>query len=112
VAKDPKIFLRHILESIEAIERYAAGQTLDTFLKSPKDQDATIRRLEIIGEAVRGLQDDFKSKHVEIPWNKIAGMRNVLIHEYFIVDIPAVWDTVQDDLPPLKQQIEDVLRKP
>lgn len=109
MAKDPSIFLAHIVESIDAIEGYAAGQTLDTFLNSPKDQDAVIRRLEVIGEAVKNLPEDFKRAHPEIPWGKIAGMRNVLVHEYFVVDIPAVWDTVQDDLPPLKQQIRSVL---
>ena len=109
MAKDPRIFLLHILESINAIERYAFGQTLDTFLSSLKEQDAVIRRLEIIGEAVKNLPDDFKNKHLHIPWAKIAGMRNILVHEYFVVDIPAVWNTVLDDLPSLKQQVKDLL---
>ena len=111
VQKDPKIFLKHILESIDAIENYAAGQTFNSFLNSLKDQDAVIRRLEIIGEAVKNLGEDFKKTHSEIPWSKIAGLRNILIHEYFIVDIRAVWDTIQDDLPLLKKQIKDVLEK-
>ena len=109
MAKDPKILLRHILESISAIEGYASGQTLDTFLHSLKEQDAVIRRLEIIGEAVKNLPEDFKNAYPEIPWAKIAGMRNVLIHEYFVVDVPAVWGTVQDDLPSLKEQIRSLL---
>lgn len=107
--KNPKIFLGHILESIAAIEGYATDQTLETFLESIKDQDAVIRRLEIIGEAVKNLQNDFRNKHPEIPWTKMAGMRDVLIHEYFIVDIPAVWDTVRDDLPILKTQLRKIL---
>lgn len=109
--KNPQIFLRHILESIDAIGRHAAGQTLDTFLNSLKDQDAVIRRLEIIGEAVKNLPEGFKHAHPEVPWTKIAGMRNVLIHEYFVVDIPAVWGTVQDDLPTLKKQLEGLAEK-
>lgn len=109
--KNPQIFLRHVLESIDAIERYATGQTLDTFLRSTKEQDAVIRRLEIIGEAVKNLSEDFKHAHPEIPWNKIAGMRNVLIHEYFVVDIPAVWGTIQEDLPTLKKQLEGLVEK-
>ncbi len=107
--KNPKIFLGHILESITIIEGYAAGQTLDTLLKSLRDQDAVIRRLEIIGEAVKNLPDDFRNRYPEIPWNKMAGMRDILIHEYFVVDIPAVWDTIQDDLPMLKEQLKRIL---
>ncbi|MBI2121809.1 MAG: DUF86 domain-containing protein [Candidatus Sungbacteria bacterium] len=111
MAKDPKIYLEHILESIEAIENYAQGQTIKTFLVSERDQDAVIRRLEIIGEAVKNIPDEFKDKHSEIPWQKIAGMRDVLIHEYFVVDIRAVWDTIQDDLPRLKEQIKHIIQE-
>ena len=108
MSKDPKIFLEHILTSIQAIEDYAKNETLETFLVNIKDQDAIIRRLEIIGEAVKNLPEDFKSQRTDIPWIKIAGMRDVLIHEYFAVDIPAVWDTIQSDLPKLKTQIQSL----
>ncbi len=109
--KNPAIFLRHIVESIETIESYAAGKTFETFLDALKDQDAVMRRIEIIGEATRNLPDGFKVEHPEIPWKKIAGMRNMLIHEYFIVDLKAVWDTVHDDLPLLKRQIRKLLEQ-
>lgn len=109
--KNPQIYLRHILESIMAIEKYAEGQTLQTFLVSERDQDAVIRRFEIIGEAVKNLSDEFKNKNPKIPWQKIAGMRDVLIHEYFVVDIRAVWDTIQGDLPKLKKQIKEITDK-
>ncbi|OGN32952.1 MAG: hypothetical protein A3I39_03160 [Candidatus Yanofskybacteria bacterium RIFCSPLOWO2_02_FULL_47_9b] len=109
--KDPRVFLNHITESIEAIERYAKGQTLETFLTSLKEQDAMVRRIEIIGEAVKNLPKNFKIKHPKIPWKKIAGMRDILIHEYFLVDLRAVWDTSKDDLPILKKQIKDLLKR-
>ncbi|MEK7507495.1 MAG: DUF86 domain-containing protein [Patescibacteria group bacterium] len=109
--KNPKIFLEHILESIGAIEEYATDQTLATFLASSRDQDAVIRRFEIIGEAVKNLSDNFRNKYPKVPWNKMAGMRDVLVHEYFTVDIPAVWDTIQGDLPPLKNQLKEILSK-
>lgn len=108
MAKDPKIYLQHVLESIEAIEQYAKGQSIEMFLTSMRDQDAVIRRLEVIGEAVKNISEDFKNRHPEVPWSKIAGMRNVLIHEYFVVDIRAVWDTIQDDLPQLKRQLREI----
>jgi len=111
MSKDPKIFLEHIVESIEIIESYAAPKTFETFLESLKDQDAVVRRIEIIGEAVRNLPEDFRNKHPETPWKKIAGMRNMLIHEYFIVDLKAVWDTIQDDLPLLKEQIRKLFER-
>ena|SRR3989344_3212671 len=109
--KNPGIFLEHILDSIEAIETYAAGQTLEMFLRAGKEQDAVVRRFEIIGEAVKNIPDDFKNKYPEVPWSKAAGMRNMLIHEYFTVDIPAVWDTIQDNLPTLKTQLKNILLK-
>lgn len=111
MAKDPKIYLEHIIESIDVIEKYAKGQTLDSFLHAPKDQDAIIRRIEIIGEAVKNLAEDFKGKYPDVPWQDAADMRNILIHEYFVVDVKTVWDTVNNDLPKLKQQIQKILKK-
>ena len=109
--KDPKIFLGHILESIEAIERYANGQTFDTFLQSTKDQDAVIRRIEIIGEAVKNLPEQFKRQYPDVPWQDAADMRDKLIHEYFDVDAHIAWDTIQNDLPEFKRKIEEILGK-
>ncbi|HUX35676.1 MAG TPA: DUF86 domain-containing protein [Candidatus Paceibacterota bacterium] len=109
--KYPKIFLDHILESIEAAEGYACGVSFEEFLKSLKDQDAVIRRIEIIGEAVKNLPETLKNKYTDIPWRKIAGMRDVLVHEYFDLDIKTTWDTVQNDLPEFKKQIQKILNE-
>lgn len=109
--KDPKIYLEHILDSINAIQEYTSGKTRETFLASLMEQDAVIRRFEIIGEAVKNMPESFKNAHPDIPWNKAAGMRNVLIHEYFVIDFEAVWDTAQDDLPKLKKQIESIIKE-
>ena len=79
--KDIEIFLKQIMESIEAIETYSDGITKDDFLKDAIIQDAVIRRLEVIGEAVKNLPLEFTSKHNEVEWDKIARMRDKLIHK-------------------------------
>lgn len=111
VKKDPKIFLGHILESISEIEKNTKNLSEDEFFDSVTIQDAVVRRLEIIGEAVKNLPLSFKNKHPEISWKKIAGMRDVLIHEYFGVDIDLVWKIVNKDIPQLKKQIAELLEK-
>jgi uncharacterized protein with HEPN domain len=108
--KEASVFLRHIIESIEWIEREIAGMTLDEFSGSVPTQDAVIRRLEIIGEATKHLPAGLKQERREIPWDDIAGMRDVLIHEYFGVNIGTVWSTVKRNLPPLKSAVLAMLR--
>ena len=107
--KDPKIFLQHILESIGQIEKYVNGIEPDEFLKSAQIQDAVIRRLMIIGEATKNLPLELREKYTAIPWNEIAGMRDVLIHEYFGTDTELVWRTIKNDLPIFKRHIEEIL---
>ncbi len=109
--KDPKIFLEHILESIGRIEDDLDGLSEEKFSRSKTIQDAVVRRLEIIGEAVRNLPDPFRKKHPKIPWKKIAGLRDILIHEYFGVDMELVWKISKKDIPKLKKQIKGFLEK-
>lgn len=109
--KDPKIFLSHILESIEAIEKHVKKMSKEKFSKNITIQDAVIRRIEIIGEAVKNLPQDYKRRHTEIEWREITGMRDKLIHEYFGVNIGVVWHTVKTDIPQLKKQIAELLEK-
>ena len=104
--RQPQIFVDHILESIKLVEEYTAGVTKDDFISSVRIQDMVMRRLEIIGEAVKRLPDEIKQLSPETPWKKIAGMRDVLIHEYFGVDLKLTWEVVQKELPPLKRSVE------
>ncbi len=103
--KDYNIFLEHILESIEEIEKNINGISESEFFELTTIQDATIRRLEIIGEAVKNLPNSFKKRHPEIAWKKIAGTRDILIHGYFGVDKKLVWRIAIIDIPKLKEEI-------
>lgn len=111
MSKEPTVFLKHILESIEAIEKYIKDLSEEEFLENQEKQDAIIRRLEIIGEAVKNLSDEFKETHPETVWNKAMGIRNILIHHYFGIDLEIVWDTVTKSLPEFKKQIESLVQK-
>jgi len=108
--KKAKIFLLHILNSIEKIEKFTDSISEKQFLKSEIVQDAVIRRLEIIGEAVKNLSKSFKEKYRIVEWKKIAGTRDNLIHEYFGVDLKLTYRILKKDLPKLKKQISDILK--
>lgn len=110
-SNDPQVFLEHIIDSINHIERYIKDLNKRSFLefKNETIQDAVVRRIEIIGEAVRNLPSEFKQKHTDIPWLDISDMRNKLIHEYFGVDLELVFEVAKNDLPILKKQIHELL---
>jgi len=105
------IYLKHTLDAIAVVEGYVEGIDSISFQehKNKLIQDGVIREIEIIGEAAKNLSTDFKDSHNGIPWKKIMSMRDRLIHEYFGVDLEAVWQTVQEDLPKLKTQVGEML---
>ncbi|MBI2665832.1 DUF86 domain-containing protein [Candidatus Woesearchaeota archaeon] len=107
--KDLEVFLEHILAEIEKIERHIT--TNSQFLHDENLQDATVRRLEIIGEAVKNLPPSFREKYTEIAWKDFAGLRDKLIHQYFGVNLNTVWHIVLEDLPRLKKVIEISLKE-
>ncbi len=105
-----RLRIEDMLEAIGRIEEFVQGMNLDAFLKDRRTSDAIVRNLEIIGEAARDVPDDVTSRHPGVPWKRAREMRNVLAHAYFGVDLPTVWKTIHEDLPPLKAQLNGILR--
>lgn len=104
-----RIRLEDINESLERIAEYVAGLDYDSWKVDRKTIDAVIRNLEVIGEATTHIPEDIQEQYRNIPWYQMKGMRNILIHEYFGVDIDVLWKTIQEDLPPLKIKINKLL---
>jgi uncharacterized protein with HEPN domain len=107
--KDNTLYLGHIRDAVEKIERYIAGMDYDDFIRNDMMIDAVVRELEIIGEATNNLDEGFRKKHSEIPFRDIIDMRNILIHNYAGVNTKIVWDTCKRNLPQLKKIILEVL---
>lgn len=103
--KNPEIYLDHIMESVGYIELYLKNVKKTNFIRKVEIQDKVIRRLEIIGEAVKSLPNKIRLGYGEVPWRKIAGMRDFLIHEYFRVDLDLAWEVAKKEIPVLKRQI-------
>ncbi len=104
------LYLQHIRDAIEKIELYAAVGK-EAFMEQSHWQDAIIRQLEIIGEATKRLSEDLRSEYIAVPWRRIAGLGDVLVHDYMGVDLNAVWEITHKDLPPLKQSISVILEE-
>lgn len=104
--RDWKLFVEDILESIELIESYVHTMELSDFTKDRKTIDAVVRNFEIIGEASKFIADDIKTRHAEIDWKGIIGLRNRIAHEYFGMSVSIVWDIIKKELPRLKNQMK------
>ena len=108
--KDDMPYLLHIRDAINDVKKFVEGMYFFSFSQNDLVSSAVIRKLEIIGEASNKISGKTKEKYSEIPWRTMTDMRNVLIHHYFGVDFTAVWDTIQKDLPSLKEKIEKIIK--
>lgn len=107
--RDELVFIGDIIECIEMIERYVGNLSEKEFEDNSEKQDAVIRRIEIIGEAVKNISKKTRERYPDIPWKEIAGMRDVVIHQYFGVTIGMVWRVATSDLMLLKDKIQVVI---
>ncbi|MBI1747780.1 MAG: DUF86 domain-containing protein [Acidobacteria bacterium] len=108
--RDDRVYLQDILEAIERIEKYAARGRQE-FDRDELIQTWVIYYIQIIGEATRKLSQGFRAKHPEIPWQQIAAMRNILVHDYFQIDVDEVWSVVETDLPGFRKKMEAMFKE-
>lgn len=106
--RDQQTYLQHIRDALERITTYTATGK-QAFLVSTLQQDAVLRNLEVVGEAVKLLSAEVRSRAPHVPWRRIAGMRDVLIHQYFGVDLETVWQVVEIEVPVLHASVVDLL---
>ena len=106
--KDNSRFLSHIIKSIELINQYSSDMSKNDFYMEQEKQDAIIRRLEIIGEAAKNLPQNFRKNYSNVPWKEMAGMRDILAHRYFGIDLEIAWETIQKKLPEVEPKIRKI----
>lgn len=109
--RDSTQFLLDILESIDDIEEFIKGTEFNEFSDDKKTIYAVMKALEIIGEASKNISDTLKNEHPEVPWKLMAGIRDKVVHGYFVVDLPIIWSTIKKDVPSLKEPLEEILEE-
>jgi uncharacterized protein with HEPN domain len=108
--RDFSVFLQDALVAIADVTEFIGSMNLEQFRHDKKTLHAVVRNLEVIGEAIKGVPAVVRERYPEIAWQRIAGLRDILIHQYFEIDVEIVWDVVTSKLPPLKQQLQLVLQ--
>ena len=104
-----KVRLKHIIDAIHEIETYLKDVSYEQFLENSEKRFATIKQVEIIGEACNAITDELKSSFPLVPWKPIKGFRNISIHEYFGVNLQLVWEIAKNDCPDLKEKMHAIL---
>lgn len=109
--RDYKLFVKDILDAIDKIDDFIGNMEYGEFIQDDKTATAVVKKIEIIGEAIRNIPRDVKARYNSIPWRDIVGMRNKITHNYFKIDYEIVWNVVKEKLPVLRGQVEQVLKE-
>jgi len=109
--RDTSLRLQDIIEAIARIRRYTATHTLESFAADDMAVDAVVRNLEVIGEAARQVDDATIQRLAGVPWREMRDLRNLLVHEYFGVSVPIIWETIVRDLPPVLAALQADLER-
>lgn len=110
MSRDYKVYLEDILEAVNKIIQYTTGMSLEEFSRDAKTIEAVVRNLEIIGEAAKHVPKHIRVKNPDIEWKQIAGLRDILIHEYFSIDLDIIWDIIRNKLPVLESKINQIIK--
>jgi len=111
VKRDWLLFLKDITEAMDAIQKFTEGMSFEEFIRDDKTASAVIRKFEVIGEATKHIPDQIREKHSQIPWKRMAGIRDRLIHGYFGIDYKLVWDAIRKEIPRTKPLIQSILQE-
>ena len=104
-------YIQDIIEAIDKLMKFVKGMSYDEFVQDDKTVFAVVRAIEIIGEAVKNIPEEVRGSYPEIPWKDMAGMRDKLIHSYFGIKLERVWETANEEIPPLKPLFEKLLKE-
>ena len=110
MSRDYRLYLEDMVESANRIQKYAKGLSYDEFSRNGMAVDAVVRNLEIIGEAAKKVPTDVKKRHPEVEWRKVAGLRDIIAHEYFGINQVIIWDIVDNKIPKLKASIKAIVK--
>jgi uncharacterized protein with HEPN domain len=109
--RDVRLYLEDVLEAISRIEEYTANMSFDDLAGNRLVVDGVVRNLEVIGEACRALPEEMREMYADVEWRKITGLRNILIHNYFGIDLEIIYDLIRNNLPDLKNRILEILKE-
>ena len=110
MSRDEGLYLDHVQAACERVNKFTRGMSFEDFMRDDRTYHARLRNLEIIGEAIKNISDETKAKFPQVKWRKIAGFRDIVAHDYFGVSDEIVWDVIQNEIPLLTKQIQEIIK--